>query len=393
MTPALGILGGGQLGRMLALVARRMGYRIVTLDPQADAPAGQIADVQIVAPYDDRAAVEALGAQTTLQTYEFESIPPATVQLLEERGCSVRPSAHVLTVTQDRLLEKRFVRSVGLATAPFAPIDRRSDLAAAIALTGLPAVLKTRRGGYDGKGQWAIATAAALEAACDEVAARLGEMPPEGWALLLEGRIVFERELSVIAARGHDGRVVTVAVAENEHVDGILARSILPARVSPAVEEGMHEVAARVGAGLGVVGVFTVECFLADERVVINEIAPRVHNSGHATLEAASCSQYEAHLRAIAGLPLVQPRLLTPAVMLNVLGSGEGDELAQIDALLALPEATLHLYGKQRATPRRKMGHLTILAPTIEEALTRADRARPLLTWTDRPNDSGHKAL
>jgi 5-(carboxyamino)imidazole ribonucleotide synthase len=369
----IGILGGGQLGRMLTLEARRMGFRVVTLEPLPNSPCGQVADEQIVAAYDDVRAIGELGARADVTTYEFENIPLVSVTTLEAQHRIVRPDSAVLRITQDRALEKEFVRALGVATAAFVAVPAGGDLAAALERIGYPAVVKTTLGGYDGKGQWIVRTPEDARAAAKEAGAR---------GLIAERFVAFECEVSIICTRGSDGGFVTFPISENVHDHGVLALSIVPARIPPAVLERVREIARAIGEGLGIVGTFCVEFFVEGNDVLVNEIAPRVHNSGHYSLDATSISQYEAHVRAICDLPLVEPELRSPAVMVNILGDGGGDHLAGVPALLSDPHVKLHLYGKAHAALRRKMGHFTVLAPTLPGALAEADRGRALLHWT-----------
>jgi 5-(carboxyamino)imidazole ribonucleotide synthase len=369
----IGILGGGQLGRMLTLEAKRMGYRVVTLEPFPNSPCGQVADEQIVAAYDDLRAIGELGARSDIVTYEFENIPLESVLALEHGGRVVRPSSDVLRITQDRLLEKSFVRDAGFAVAPFVAVRDASDLPAAFQEVGLPAVIKTARGGYDGKGQW---VARSEEEAYEAIAAARGA------ELIFESFIPFDLEVSVICARDAEGTIVSFPVTENIHDHGVLATTIVPARVSEGVAQRARETAVTIGARLGIVGAYCVEFFVAGNEVYVNEIAPRVHNSGHYSLDAAQISQYEAHVRAICGLPLVPPKMFAPAVMENILGTGTGDHLTGIPELLRDPDTKLHLYGKRHAALRRKMGHFTVLGTTIETALVKAERGRKLLAWS-----------
>jgi 5-(carboxyamino)imidazole ribonucleotide synthase len=369
----IGILGGGQLGRMLTFAAKRMGYRVIVLDPLDRSPCGQVADEQITARYENLGAIATLGTYCDVITYEFENIPLESVRSLEEAGHEVAPSSHVLRITQDRLLEKRFIGSCEIATAPFAPVSSLAELEDALRSIGMPAVLKTRRGGYDGKGQWRLATAQQAREAWIEA---------RGAPLLLEGVVPFDVEVAVIAARDALGTVVTYPVTENVHEAGILSMTIAPARISDGIAASVQRMARRLAEGLEIVGAFAVECFVCGDEVLVNEIAPRVHNSGHYTWEAMTISQYEMHLRAICGLPLVTPRLREPAVMINILGTGSGDELEGKYPLLSDPDTALHLYGKSEARAGRKMGHFTVLASTIEEALERAERGRGYLRWS-----------
>jgi 5-(carboxyamino)imidazole ribonucleotide synthase len=360
---------------MLTLEAKRMGYRVVTLEPSTDSPAGQIADEQIVAAYDDLRFIGELGARSDVVTYEFENIPLASVQALEADRRLVRPSSAVLRVTQERLLEKQFVRDCGVATADFAPVRSADELEAAIASIGFPAVLKTTMGGYDGKGQWVVRDREAALAALAEA---------RGKALIYEQFISFDKELSIICARNARGEIVTFPVAENQHDRGVLSTTIVPARITDEIARHVRDSAETIARALDIVGAFAIEYFLAGDRIVVNEIAPRVHNTGHYSLEATTISQYEAHVRAICDLPLVPPRMLAAAiVMVNILGSGEGDDLDGTADLLRDPDVALHIYGKAHAAPRRKMGHFTVLGATPDEALSKAERGRALLRWID----------
>ena len=346
----IGILGGGQLGRMLAMAAARLGYRVHIYCPDAEAPAAGVAAAHIRADYEDAAALDRFAAAVDIVTYEFENVPAWTVARLAER-LPVRPGAKALAVAQDRLQEKRLARELGIGTAPFAAVAAATELPEAIRAVGLPALLKTRRLGYDGKGQ-------ALIAAPEEAAAafaRLGGVPA-----ILEGHVDFSRELSVVAARGKDGQVVAFDLAENRHEAGILRRTIAPAPMAGAQTQAAQDIAAAVARALEYVGVLAIELFETREgHLLFNEIAPRVHNSGHWTIEACRTSQFEQHIRAICGLPLGSPEALLDAEMTNLLG----EEVENWPAILAEPGAALHLYGKTEALPGRKMGHVTRLWP------------------------------
>ena len=379
MIETIGILGGGQLGRMLTLEAKRMGYRVVTLEPFPASPGGQVADEQIVAAYDDLRAIGELGARSDVVTYEFENIPLESVRALEADRRLVRPSGDVLRITQDRILEKTFVSDCGAVVAPFASVEDFGNLERAIRDVGFPAVMKTARGGYDGKGQWVVRDASQARAALD--AAR-------GAPLIFERFVPFDLEISVICTRGLDGGLVAFPVTENRHDRGVLVTTIVPARVSPAIASRARDTAMTIGDRLGVVGTYCIEFFVRGDDVFVNEIAPRVHNSGHYSLDATQISQYEAHVRAICGLPLVDVKLFEPAVMMNVLGDGNGDYLAGVAELLTDPDLKLHVYGKRHAALRRKMAHFTVLAATTDEALVRAEQGRRLLSWTALPERS-----
>jgi len=373
----IGVIGGGQLGRMFALDAKRMGYDVITLDPQEHSPCGQVADEQIVATYDDMTAIEALGARSDVVTYEFENIAIESVRYLESRGYRVSPSSDVLRITQDRLLEKRFVRDCGIAVADFLEISHASDLERALRDIGTPAVLKTVRGGYDGKGQWRVESGQSALAALAE---------SRGAQLIYERMIPFERELSVVATRSADDAIVTYPVAENQHDGGILATTIAPARIGNEVAQAAQAIAQTIGHSLGIVGTYCVELFMrADGTLLVNEIAPRPHNSGHYTIDVTQCSQYEQHVRAICGLPLARPRMFTGAVMMNILGAGTGDHLDGVATLLADPSVVLHMYGKHHAVERRKMGHFTMLCDGAvdDAAIAKARALHAVLRWTN----------
>ncbi|MDQ2872661.1 MAG: 5-(carboxyamino)imidazole ribonucleotide synthase, partial [Candidatus Eremiobacteraeota bacterium] len=375
MIQSIGVIGGGQLGRMFALDAKRMGYNVVVLDPQPHSPCGQVADEQIVAEYGDLAAIEALGKRTDIVTYEFENIAIESVRHLERLGYSVTPSSKVLAVTQDRLLEKRFLRAIDIPVGAFEAVDREEDLARAAASVGFPAVLKTVRGGYDGKGQWRVDDAAGAENAFAQA---------NGASLIWERFIPFQREISVVSARTADDETITYPPSENMHDDGILVTSIVPARVPPEVAEQARATTETIARNLRIVGTFCVEFFVTtDGELLVNEIAPRPHNSGHYTMDATPCSQYEQHIRAICALPLSPPQLLRNAIMMNVLGEGHGDTLAGVDRLLTDPSIVLHVYGKKHAVLRRKMGHFTMLlaGPADEPAIHAAQAAKSKLHW------------
>ncbi len=376
MIQTIGVIGGGQLGRMLAIDAKRMGYSVIALDPQPHSPCGQVSDEQIVAKYEDLNAIEDLGKRTDVVTYEFENIAIESVEHLERNGYVVTPSSDVLRITQNRLLEKRFVRECGIPTADFEEINDESDLSRAAETVGYPAILKTVRGGYDGKGQWRVHS-------LDEAKDALKEA--KGAQLIWERMIPFERELSVIATRASDDTVVTYPVAENTHDNGILAMTVAPARISEDVAGVARAMATTIGRRLKIGGTYCVEFFLAEGGVLmVNEIAPRPHNSGHFTIDVTQCSQYEQHVRAICDLPLSPPEMLRSAVMMNILGTGEGDHLDGVYELLSDPDVVLHMYGKHHAVARRKMGHFTMLVDgeVDEAAILRAEQRHERLRWT-----------
>jgi 5-(carboxyamino)imidazole ribonucleotide synthase len=355
----LGVTGGGQLGRMFVHAAQRMGYRTVVLDPDAASPAAMAADHAIAGAYGDAEALAALARECDAITTEFENVPAASLRTLAASR-PVAPAADAVAVCQHRALEKRAFADAGVACVPHARIESAADLDA-VDPALLPGILKTSRLGYDGKGQVAVATLHALPAAWQ----RLGGVP-----CVLERRLALRAELSVIVARGADGRCVHLPVQQNLHRDGILAVTQVPAPgVAPEVAERAVADAMRVAARLGYVGVLCVEFFVLDDgSLVANEMAPRPHNSGHYSIDACDVSQFELQVRTLAGLPLVAPRLHSPAVMLNLLGdlwfdpAGAGPRIPDWDGVLALPGARLHLYGKAEPRPGRKMGHLTVTA-------------------------------
>ncbi len=347
----IGILGGGQLGRMIALSAAQLGLNTHILCPEPDSPAFQVAAGHIRAAYNDETALAELARVSDVVTYEFENVPLATAEFLAAR-VPVRPGARALAVSQDRLVEKSFVRDLGIETAPFAPVDDFSGLEAAVARIGLPAVLKTRRFGYDGKGQVTIRPGDDIRAAWDIIGRQ---------SAILEGFVSFRREVSVVAARREDGAFAAFDVTENVHRDHILHVSTVPAAISPEAEKQARGIACQIAGALEYVGVFTVELFVAErgisERMIVNEIAPRVHNSGHWTMDGALTSQFEQHVRAIAGWPLGDTARLGRVEMLNLIG----DDVNDWPRFLAEPGAHLHLYGKDEARPGRKMGHVNRL--------------------------------
>jgi 5-(carboxyamino)imidazole ribonucleotide synthase len=370
----IGIVGGGQLGRMFALEARRMGYRVLVLDPGRASPAAQVADAHIEAPFDDPAAMRALAERSDVVTLEWENADVATLREIE-RIVPVRPGPGVLEVAQHRVREKDTARSLGVLTAAYRAVSSRDDLRDALREIGTPAVLKTARWGYDGKGQAVIRDPAEADAAFDAVGGGEAELILEEW-------VRFSAEVSVVCARTPRGETACFPAAENVHRDAILDVSIVPARVAPAVAEEARRVAETMAAGLGVVGLLAVEMFVGgDGHVRMNEIAPRPHNSGHYTLEATPVSQFEQQLRAVCGLPLGSTGLLRPAAMVNLMGDDAGTALGRpgVAEALAVPSTALHLYGKAEARPGRKMGHLTALGDTPGQALERALRARSVL--------------
>ncbi|RZU99308.1 5-(carboxyamino)imidazole ribonucleotide synthase [Spiribacter vilamensis] len=366
----IGILGSGQLGRMLAQSARRMGYRVHTLSPAADSPTGQIADREVVAAYDDLEAIARFARDVDVVTFEFENIA-AESAAVAARHVPVRPKGDVLHLTQNRYREKHALTAAGLPTARYEAVDSLEQLHDAIARLGMPCILKTAGFGYDGKGQ------ARITADSD---------PADAWqaigagAAILEAVVDFEAELSVVAARGPDGAQVDFGLIENRHVDHILDVSIADMPLTPGQTARAREIAATVMREFDVVGVLCIEMFLTrDGELLINELAPRPHNSGHLTIEACASSQFDQQLRAVCGLPLGDTTRHAPTAMANLLGDlwngGEPDWAAA----LADPAVNLHLYGKAEARPGRKMGHLTASAASRDEAVRRVTQARSAL--------------
>ncbi|HEX8045143.1 5-(carboxyamino)imidazole ribonucleotide synthase [Rhizobium sp.] len=345
----IGIIGGGQLGRMLAMAAARLNFQTLILEPQADCPAAQVANEQIVAAYDDPAALAELAKRCEVVTYEFENVPVVAAERLA-RDVPVYPPPKALEMAQDRLTEKRFINDCGIPTARFHAVDSQADLEAALADFGGQGVLKTRRLGYDGKGQRVYRSAAD---SAEGGYAALGSVP-----LILESFVSFEREISVIAARGLDGAIACYDPAENIHRDGILHTSTLPASISDETAAAACEAAEKILAALGYVGVIGIEFFaLADGSLIANEMAPRVHNSGHWTEAACVVSQFEQHIRAVAGLPLGNPVRHSDCVMQNLIG----DDILSVPDWLRRDDVLVHLYGKTESRPGRKMGHVTQL--------------------------------
>ena len=377
----IGILGGGQLGRMLGIAARAMGYRIAILDPDPACPAAAIADRVEVGGYGDVAAALRMAEGCAVITYELEHVDAALVDALAAR-LPVRPGALPLRVTQDRLAERRFVEDAGVPVAPWREL-RAGDaagLAAAARELGLPLRLKAVFGGYDGRSQIRVASEAELAGAW----AALGR--PDGQPVLAEAELAFADELSVVCARGADGSILPFPPGRNRHDAGILVETLQPAPVPPAVAEAAAGIAGRLADAMALVGLLTVELFrMPDDRLVVNELAPRVHNSGHATMDAAQTSQFEQQIRAVCGLPLGSPAPLAPAAMVNLLGAGprRPARLLGVEAALADPAVHLHLYDKREVVERRKMGHLTALGATTAEALERAHAALSRLRWAD----------
>jgi 5-(carboxyamino)imidazole ribonucleotide synthase len=366
----LGLLGGGQLGRMFTQAAQRMGFEVMVLDPDPDSPAGRIVPRHLQATYLDQSALETLGKASAGVTTEFENVPASALGFLE-RFCPVRPGPRAVELTQDRMVEKTFARGRGLGTADFHAVLGDGDVEAAFRAIGAPALIKTARLGYDGKGQAEVGSAADIRAAFE----RFGRAP-----CILEQRVDLALELSVVLARGSDGTVVTYPVAENRHVGGILDSSVVPARVDGALAAQAREAATALAAAMDYVGTMAVEFFVTRTgALLVNEIAPRPHNSGHYTLDACPTDQFEQQVRALTGLPLGNTGLLSPVAMVNLLGDLWAGGVPRWERALADRRVHLHLYGKTEARPGRKMGHLNILADSPGEALEAVLAARARL--------------
>lgn len=368
----LGVLGGGQLGRMFTAEARRMGYRVVVVEPTPDAPAAQLADRHLIRPWNDPEALDEVAATCNAVTTEFENVPADVLRALAAH-LPVHPSGDAVAVTQDRVTEKAFLNAAGIATAPWAPMTAAADGDAAWdAIGGGPAILKTTRMGYDGKGQARLRTRADLDAAF----ASLGGAP-----CILERQVDLAKEVSVLVARDQRGASVTWPVGENVHRDGILHSTVVPAELPAGIADAARSAATSIATALGYVGVLAVEFFVTtDGQLLANELAPRPHNSGHWTLDAAATSQFEQQVRVLAGLPLGDTSLLAPVAMVNLLGDLWAGGEPRWERALAVPGIRLHLYGKREPRAGRKMGHLTATAADPATALHRAEAAFTALT-------------
>ncbi|MBC2317834.1 5-(carboxyamino)imidazole ribonucleotide synthase [Listeria booriae] len=362
----IGIIGGGQLGRMMALAAKAMGYKVIVLDPTVDAPCAQVADEQIVANYTDLNALKELAEKSDVVTYEFENVDNDALHSIEN-SVRIPQGSELLSITQDRILEKAYLESLNINLAPYAVIVDRDDIEQHINSLGYPAVLKTTQGGYDGKGQYVIQSEEDIDKAVELL--RFGTCVLEAW-------IPFEREVSVIVARNSEGQIETFPVAENDHKNNILHTTVVPAALD---EESIHEaeaIAVKLAEYLHLEGVLAVEMFVTGSGAIyVNELAPRPHNSGHYTIEACNISQFTQHIRAIVGLPLLKPELLRPAMMVNILGQhvdGVNEVLAEH------PDWFVHYYGKQEAKIDRKMGHITVLS---DNPLVEVEKMRATQIW------------
>jgi 5-(carboxyamino)imidazole ribonucleotide synthase len=371
----VGILGGGQLGRMFAIAARRMGYRVHAFDPTEDCPAGQVADVEVSAAYDDLDAARRFAQGVDVVTFEFENIPAETLRVIAETR-PVHPAPEVLHICRHRLHEKDFLSKHGFPVATYRAVHSAAELERALNEIGTPAILKTADFGYDGKGQVRIDRAHDF----DQLWKQMGR--PVG---VLEAFVPFNQEISVICARTQTGDMLCFGPAENVHVHHILDVTSVPASISPRTQNDAVDLARGIAEALNVVGLLTVEMFVVGEKLVVNELAPRPHNSGHYTFDACVTSQFEQQLRAVCGLPLGDVRLLKPAAMANLLGDVWEEGEPDWAAALAIPEVKLHLYGKREPRIGRKMGHLTALAETPEEARRKVISARSALLRDSAP--------
>jgi 5-(carboxyamino)imidazole ribonucleotide synthase len=374
----IGIVGGGQLGRMLALDARRMGYRVAVLDPSAEAPAAALADRAIAAPFHDASAVAELASTADVVTFEVEHVPLESARAAAAVA-PLRPSVEVLAACQNRIREKVFLREHGFPTAPWRAAGSSGDLETAVRELGVPCVVKVPFFGYDGRGQARVASPGDVE--------RAASLGFDRGPLVVERCVPFSYEIAVIVARGLDGDRRTYPVVGTVHDEGILQEAAAPAPVPAGVADRARTLAESIACALGLVGVLAVEMFVLERgEVLVNELAPRPHNSGHYTINACPTSQFEQQLRAICGLPLGETTLHAPAAMVNLLGDRRGPvRLAGAEEALADPLVSLHLYGKTESWPRRKLGHVTALGATRDDALARARRAAAALRWETAP--------
>lgn len=358
----IGIIGGGQLGRMMALAAKAQGFRIAVLDPTEDCPCGQVADITINGDYGDLEAIQKLATVSDVITYEFENIDADCLQWLN-KNTYVPQGVELLEITQDRVKEKEAIQNAGVEVAPYAVIEKEIDIYDHLKELGLPAVLKTARGGYDGKGQFVIRS----EKEVAEAALLL-----QAGTCVLEKWVPFEKEISVIVCRNANGETAVFPVGENIHRENILHETIVPARISEKAKETAIEKAIQLAQGFQLVGTLAVEMFLTHDNLYVNELAPRPHNSGHYSIEACETSQFEQHIRAVCNWPLANTELLKPAVMVNILGEHQASVIEKIPEV---KDWKIHFYGKKDAKEKRKMGHVTILRHSIEEALTEIEQS------------------
>ncbi|WP_026567600.1 5-(carboxyamino)imidazole ribonucleotide synthase [Bacillus sp. UNC41MFS5] len=354
----IGILGGGQLGRMISIAGRNMGYRFITLDPTPNSPCGQVADFQITAPYTELKAVKDLAESSDVITYEFENVDSTITSILETTSY-VPQGSELLKITQNRILEKSTLKSFNVRVAPFLVIHSDNDIETAIDRMGFPYIMKTATGGYDGKGQWVIKSR-------DDIPIAIEAWQKAGLDMIIEQFIPFSKEISVIVARNTQGQTKTFPVVENIHINNILHQSFVPARITDEQRIQAETEALKIADSLQVVGLIAIEMFLTnDGEIIVNELAPRPHNSGHYSMDACITSQFEQHIRAICGLPLGDTTLLSPIIMVNILGQHLNKVLDKIEKLP--PTAKLHLYGKKESVENRKMGHINFLGSNLEQ--------------------------
>ncbi|AEH50292.1 5-(carboxyamino)imidazole ribonucleotide synthase [Pseudothermotoga thermarum] len=363
----IGVVGGGQLGRMLAMEAKRMGYSVVVLDPTENSPAGQVADFQIVAPFSDKTALRKLAEQSDVITYEFEHIDAEALHELEIENHTVIPSSKTLKIIKDKYLQKMTLYNANLPVPPFCKIESKEDLVKRIGEFGLPVVLKARQGGYDGKGNFVIKSESDVDLAYEKLA---------GKDLMLEKYIHFVKELSILVARNFEGEVKFYPVVENIHEENILRITKVPAQIDSSIKSKVEQIARKVVEVLNDCGIFCIELFLdSNGQVFINEIAPRPHNSGHYTIEACVTSQFEQLVRILTGMPLGSTQLISPCVMVNILGNDEvfGKYTVEgLEKILSMEKVYLHLYGKSTTSRLRKLGHITVLDENVEKAERKA---------------------
>ena len=366
----IGILGGGQLGRMISIAGRNMGYRFITLDPTPDSPCGQAADQQIISSFSDFKAAKELADSSDVITYEFENVDSNVTSLLENTSF-VPQGSELLQITQNRIREKSALQSYDVPITPFLVIESENDIHKAVDCFGFPSIMKTATGGYDGKGQWIIKST-------DDIPNGIETWKNAGIDMIIEKFIPFTKELSVIVARNLQGHTKTFPIAENIHVNNILHQSIVPARITAEQQEKAEKISLKVAESLQVIGLIAIEMFLTnDGEIIVNELAPRPHNSGHYSMDACITSQFEQHIRAICGLPLGDTTLLSPIIMVNILGQHLSEVLTKINKLP--PTAKLHLYGKKESVENRKMGHINFLGSSIEQVEL---QIKDLTIWT-----------
>lgn len=374
MKNRIGIVGGGQLGKMMALPAKSMGFTVTVIDPTPDSPAGQVVDKQITANYNDAEATKNLAKVSDFITVEIEHINTDTLQKLADKGIAVNPSPKTIEIIKNKFAQKEFLTSAGIPVAPYAAVANKTEILAAAKKFGYPFLLKARFDAYDGRGNALIKTEKDITEALEKFGDR---------KLYVEQFVPFEKELAIMIAQGGNGEIVPYPVVETIHKNNILHLTIAPARVDKKIADKAKNFAIKTMEHLHGAGVFGIEMFLTKEgNVLINEIAPRVHNSGHYTIEACETSQFEQHIRAITGLPLGQPDMLVPAaVMVNVLGERTGPATVQgMENVLAIPGASVHIYGKKETKPERKMGHITVIGDKIEDVIKNALQARKALS-------------